>query len=75
MILASASTGSSAIISTTGGLASTLPSMSRPRIEARSKRNPSTCMSTTHQRSASMMSLRTITWLQLQVLPQPEKLR
>ena len=42
MIFESASSGSSPIDSTTGGLGTRLPSRSRLRIEARSKRKPST---------------------------------
>ena len=46
---------------------------SRARVLARSKRNPSTCMSVTQYRRLSMMSWRTFGCCMFSVLPQPVK--
>jgi hypothetical protein len=68
-----ARTGSAAIRSSSGGFVRTEPSRPLPRIEARSKRNPSTCISVTHQASESRIRSLTTGWLQLNVFPVPEK--
>ncbi len=70
--LVSASTPSSVMLSTTGGSTITFPFRSRPRMDARSNRNPSTCMSPTQYRRHVMIRSRTTGWLQFTVLPHPE---
>ncbi len=69
-----ASTGSLSMSQTAGAFRTGLPSVSRESTEARSKRNPSTCISETQWRSASSMSRRTTGWLAFRVFPQPVKL-
>ena len=44
---------------------------SRARVAARSKRNPSTCISFTQYRRLSMMSCSTWGWRMLRLLPVP----
>jgi hypothetical protein len=50
------------------------PSALRVKMDARSKRNPSTPMSCAQCRTLSMIILRTAAFAQLSVLPVPEKL-
>jgi hypothetical protein len=54
-----------------GGSGSGRPDASRARIDARSNRNPSTCIVSTQYRRLSTIIRRTTEWLALSVLPVP----
>ena len=73
MIFVSASSSSSSMCQSTGGSLIGLPSGPRDRIDARSNRNPSTCISRTQKSRHSTMNFSTTGTLQLNVLPQPDR--
>ena len=54
-----------------GGFASGRPASSRERIEAKSNRKPSTCITSTQYRRLSTIKRRTMGWLAFSVLPVP----
>ena len=73
MILVSASSLSSSMCHRTGGSSIGLPSGPRDRIDARSNRKPSTCISRTQNSRHSAMNFSTSGTLQLNVFPQPDR--
>ena len=74
MSLQSRRIGSYARACSSGGLASGAPFSSRPRIAARSKRNPSMWYSLAQYRRQDRMKSRTTGLLQLKLFPVPLKL-
>ena len=72
MILASAKRTLLSMSSKAGALGSGIPVGSRAKIEAKSKRKPSTCISSFQKISDSRIKARTTALLAFKVLPQPE---
>ena len=66
-----ASAGSDSMSQRTGGSGIGCPDASRARIDARSNRNPSTCIVSTQYRRLSTIIRRTMGWLALNVFPVP----
>src|ERR1035438_5526648 len=71
--LVSANDTSSSRAHSTGGCFNGVPSSPLERTDPSSNRNPSTCISFTQNLRQSRINNATAGWLQLIVLPQPEK--
>src|SRR3989338_1593635 len=72
MSLTFESKGSLLMASITGGFLRGAPSLPRVRMEAKSKRKPSTCISLTQYLRESTISFCEAGWLQEKVFPHPE---